>query len=44
MSRLTHLVDLASRRLGGKVLAANDKFFASKDNLLKPEPAISIPE
>ena len=30
MSRLTHLIDLASRRLGGAVLAANDEFFASK--------------
>ena len=29
------LVDLASERLGGAVLAANDEFFAPKENLLK---------
>jgi len=28
------LVDLASARLGGKVLAANDEFFAPKENLV----------
>jgi len=33
----TQLVDLASARLGGKVLWANDDFFAGKENLLKPE-------
>ncbi|WNE99507.1 allantoicase [Streptomyces luomodiensis] len=33
----THLVDLADRRLGGSVLAANDEFFAERENLLKPE-------
>jgi allantoicase len=31
----TRLADLASERLGGKVLAANDEFFAPKENLLK---------
>ena len=36
------LVDLASERLGGAVIAANDEFFAPKENLLKPQPAISI--
>jgi allantoicase len=30
------LVDLASERLGGAVLWANDEFFAGKDNLLHP--------
>lgn len=30
------LPDLASRRLGGAVLAANDEFFAEKENLIKP--------
>jgi allantoicase len=35
----TDLVDLASESLGGAVLLANDEFFASKDNLLKPHPA-----
>jgi allantoicase len=28
------MVDLASERLGGRVLAANDDFFAPKENLL----------
>ncbi|MGZ3476302.1 MAG: allantoicase [Polyangiales bacterium] len=32
----TELVDLASERVGGAALWANDDFFASKDNLLKP--------
>ncbi len=31
----TDLVDLAAERLGGAVLAANDEFFAPKENLLK---------
>jgi allantoicase len=31
--------DLASRRLGGSVVAANDELFAEKENLVKPEPA-----
>jgi allantoicase len=44
MSELTHLVDLASARLGGRAVAANDEFFAAKDNLLKPEPAVFIPD
>lgn len=39
---LTQLVDLAAERLGGSVLWASDDFFASKDNLLKPEEAIFI--
>jgi allantoicase len=37
------LADLASARLGGRVLAANDEFFAPKSNLLKPEPPVFIP-
>lgn len=32
----TGLIDLASERLGGAVLYANDDFFAPKENLLKP--------
>ena len=40
----TSLVDLASARLGGRVLFANDEFFASRHNLLKPEGPISIPD
>jgi len=39
----TDLIDLASARLGAKALAASDDFFASKDNLLKPEPPVFIP-
>jgi allantoicase len=33
----TTLVDLASARLGGRVLFANDEFFASRHNLIKRE-------
>ncbi len=36
------LVDLASSRLGGRVLFASDEFFASRHNLLKPESPVSI--
>ena len=39
----SHLLDLASARLGGVAVAANDEFFAEKDNLLKPEPAVFVP-
>jgi len=42
MSDFTELVDLAAERLGGSVLWATDDFFASKDNLLKPEEAIFL--
>jgi allantoicase len=38
-----HLADLASARVGGRAIAANDDFFAPKSNLIKPEPAIFIP-
>lgn len=34
------LPDLASAALGGATLAANDEFFAEKENLLKPAPAV----
>ncbi|WP_017605123.1 allantoicase [Nocardiopsis alkaliphila] len=37
------LIDLADRRLGGGVVAANDEFFAQRENLLKPEPAVFDP-
>jgi allantoicase len=40
----THLADLADRRLGAAVIAANDEFFAERENLLKPEPAAFDPE
>ena len=38
------LVDLASARVGGIALLANDEFFAEKENLLKPGRAIFIPD
>jgi len=39
-----HLVDLADRRLGAGVIAANDEFFAERENMLRPEPAEFDPE
>ena len=44
MSEFTHLIDLAAARLGGEAVAANDEFFAEKENLLKPEAAVFIPD
>ncbi|HEV2883947.1 MAG TPA: allantoicase [Pyrinomonadaceae bacterium] len=38
----TELVDLASEKLGGAVLFANDEFFAPKENLLKAKAPIFI--
>ncbi len=38
------LADLASARVGGRVLAASDDFFAPKSNLLKVHPAVFIPD
>lgn len=38
----TELIDLASEKLGGAVLYANDDFFAPKENLLKPGEPIFI--
>jgi allantoicase len=32
--------DLASRRLGGSVIFANDELFAEKENLIKPAPPV----
>lgn len=34
------LEDLAAKRLGGMVLAASDEFFAPKERLLEPAPAV----
>ncbi|HUO34957.1 MAG TPA: hypothetical protein VMU43_08185, partial [Candidatus Acidoferrum sp.] len=42
MSGFEGFVDLASERLGGKVLAANDEFFAPKENLLKASKPVFI--
>jgi allantoicase len=36
LASFTDLIDLASERLGGSVLIANDEFFAPKESLLKP--------
>lgn len=36
----THLMDLASERLGGRALEANDEFFAPKENLLRLAPPV----
>ncbi len=38
------LVDLASARIGGIALIANDEFFAEKENLLQPGRGIFIPD
>jgi allantoicase len=38
------LVDLASIRVGGATIFANDEFFAQKENLLKPGRGIFIPD
>lgn len=38
-----HHPDLAARELGGAVIAANDEFFAERENLLKPGPALFDP-
>ncbi len=42
MSARRGLIDLASARVGGRALAANDEFFAPKRNLLRPEPPVFI--
>lgn len=40
----TELIDLASEKLGGAVLFANDDFFAPKENLLKASTPVFIEE
>jgi len=42
LSDFTELVDLASERVGGVVLAANDEFFAPKENLLRSTKPVFI--
>jgi allantoicase len=42
LSDFTQLLDLAGERLGGAAIAANDEFFAEKENLLKPAKPIFI--
>ncbi|MES4903311.1 MULTISPECIES: allantoicase [unclassified Streptomyces] len=43
MSDFTQLPDLAARALGGGVVAANDEFFAEKENLLRPTAPVFQP-
>src|ERR1700719_5142916 len=38
----TEYIELSAERLGGRVLAANDEFFAPKENLLKAAAPIWI--
>ena len=40
----SRFVNLAEERLGAKVLAATDDFFAEKENLIKPGRGIFIPD
>lgn len=42
MSDNMQWIDLASERVGGRVLAANDEFFAPKENLLRSAPPVWI--
>ncbi len=42
MKDFTQLADLASERLGGQAVEANDEFFAPKENLLKEAKPIFI--
>jgi allantoicase len=42
MTDFLQLADLASERLGGRVIAANDEFFAPKENLLKESKPVFI--
>jgi allantoicase len=42
MKDFTQLADLASERLGGRALEANDEFFAPKENLLKESKPVFI--
>lgn len=43
MRSFTDLADLAAARVGGKAIAANDEFFAAKENLLHPGRGTFIP-
>jgi allantoicase len=42
MTAFLELLDLASERLGGAALHANDDFFAGKENLLRPKAAVFL--
>ena len=39
----TVMADLASARVGGRAIHANDEFFAPKSNLVKPAPPVFVP-
>lgn len=41
---MTGWVDLASRKLGGAVLAASDEFYAAPEHLILPEPPVFRPQ
>lgn len=43
-SSFAGLTELASEKVGGKVLLASDDFFAEKENLIKVEKPIFIPD
>jgi len=43
MPSFTDLADLAAARVGGRAIAANDEFFAPKENLLRPGRGEFIP-
>ena len=40
---VTEWIDLAQPRLGARVLSATDEFFAPREAMLSPEPAIFVP-
>jgi allantoicase len=42
MTDFTQLADLVAERLGGRVLEANDEFFAPKENLLKESKPVFV--
>jgi allantoicase len=42
LSTFTDLIDLASERVGGCALLANDEFFAEKENMLRPGRGVFI--
>ena len=44
MTDFQDLPDLARRDLGGAVVAANDEFFAARENLVLPHPAVARTE
>jgi len=43
MSEWAHLPELASRRVGGSVLWANDELFAERENLIRPQEPVFQP-